>query len=300
MPEPNLPSLNALKAFDAAARHGGFRAAADALNVSHGVIGRHVRALEQRIGVALFVNKNRGVELTEAGRYYHATIFKALLMISRATDELMEESNSKFVKIVAVPGLASKWLGPRIQRLTEVIPNARIVISADNNFDDVHSGDADFGIGFGSQDEFVGNLELLAQPKFFPVASPTYLKEHGEIDSIEGIHDSDCLDEDFGGWWDNFFSAHGFTSERTSDLVFSSASQVVDAALAHQGVALANPFLIEPYYPSTLMRVTQFEIEAGAYWFIRPRKRATRHIAEKCIDWIMSEARLTEKNWNSQ
>ena len=234
MKEPKLPPLNAIRAFDAAARHGGFRAAADALNVSHGVIGRHVRLLEKRIGVTLFATKSRGVELTEEGRFYHATIAKALRMISRATSELEAENSVRIVRIVAVPGFASKWLGPRLLNFTENQPNTRVVIIASDSFDAIENGEADFGIGYGSNAEFSGNLELLASPTVFPVASPEYISKHGPFLNVQDLHRADCLDEDFGGWWDLFFEENGLISDRASQLIFSSASQAVDAALANQ------------------------------------------------------------------
>ncbi|MEO1398159.1 MAG: LysR substrate-binding domain-containing protein [Pseudomonadota bacterium] len=291
MTEPKLPPLNAIRAFDAAARHGGFRAAADALNVSHGVIGRHVRLLEKRIGVTLFATKNRGVELTEEGRYYHATITKALRMISRATAELEAESSTKLVRIVAVPGLASKWLGPRLRHFTERHPKTRVVIVASDSFEDVQEGDADFGIGYGARAEFSGNLELLARPKVFPVASPAYIEKHGPFRDIHDLHNADCLDEDFGGWWDLFFEENGLISDRASQLVFSSASQAVDAALADQGIALVNPFLAEPHLQtSALIRVTDLEFDGGAYWIIRPQGKTANHVVDMCIEWILEEA----------
>ncbi len=264
------------------------------MNVSHGVVGRHVRLLEQRIGVELFATKSRGVELTEEGRYYHATISKALRMISRATAELEAEGQARFVRIVAVPGLASKWLGPRLRELTSDLPNARIVITADDSFDAVLSGEADFGIGYGARAEFAGRLEPLAHPKVFPVASPKYIHEHGPFDGIDDLYGADCLDEDFGGWWDMFFEDHGLVSERATQLVFSSASQVVDAALADQGIALVNPFLVEPYLKSSaLLRVTDLEFDGGTYWIIRPKGKVTSHIAETCIERIVDQAKKT-------
>ncbi|MEM9332149.1 MAG: LysR substrate-binding domain-containing protein [Pseudomonadota bacterium] len=294
MKEPKLPPLNAIKAFDAAARHGGFRAAADALNVSHGVIGRHVRLLEKRIGVTLFATKSRGVELTEEGRYYHATISKALRMISRSTAELEAENNVQLVRIVAVPGFASKWLGPRLRNFTESRPNTRVVIIARDNFDAVENGEADFGIGYGSHAEFNGNLELIASPKVFPVASPEYINKHGPFQDVHDLHSADCLDEDFGGWWDLFFEENGLISDRASQLIFSSASQAVDAALADQGIALVNSFLVEPHLQSSaLIRVTDLEFDGGSYWIIRPQGRTNNPLVETCIEWVASEARET-------
>ncbi|MGO1117765.1 LysR substrate-binding domain-containing protein [Rhodovibrionaceae bacterium A322] len=295
MSELKLPPLNAIKAFEAAARHGGFRAAADALNVSHGVIGRHVRLLENHLGVTLFVSKNRGVELTEDGRYYHATVSKALRMIDRATTELAEENSADFVHILAIPGLASKWLGPRMQSLSSLWPKARVVVWAGDEFEEVMTGEVDFGIGYGLEDEFPGKLEYLASPEVFPVASPDYISQKGPLDSLSDLQQADLLDEDFGEWWDFFFEEQGLISQRAARLVYPSGSQTIDAALAHQGVALVNAFLVAPELQSgALQRVTDLSATAGSYWIIRPQERPTRPMAERCIRWIKEEIQKSQ------
>ena len=115
----NLPPLNALKAFDAAARHGGYRAAADELQVTHTVIGRHVRNLESSLGVELFEQDTRGVRLTKTGILYARRISIAFKEISAATDELNQQNSANVLRILVVPGFGTKWLAQRMHLLSE-------------------------------------------------------------------------------------------------------------------------------------------------------------------------------------
>src|SRR5262247_1749573 len=108
-----LPPLNALRAFDAAARHNSFTGAAAEMRVSHAAISRHVRALEARLGVTLFRKAARGVELTEAGAKYLRLISDAFDAIDAATDAITQ-SKSEQIRVSAEPAFAAKWLIHRL------------------------------------------------------------------------------------------------------------------------------------------------------------------------------------------
>lgn len=173
MSKLTLPPLNALKAFDAAARLGGFRKAADTLNVTHGVVGRHVRGLEGVLGVTLFKKANRGVVLTEAGRSYHAKIAKALEAISHATEELQLSQDHKPVRIRVISGFGAKWLSRRLHRLSADLNGVQIVLLPPGEQDTATKGRVDFSIVFGSKEEFSGTRKLLTRTNIFRFARLT-------------------------------------------------------------------------------------------------------------------------------
>lgn len=293
----NLPPLNALKAFDAAARLGGFRKASDALNVTHGVVGRHIRSLEERLGVVLFKKANRGVVLTEAGRSYHAKISKALEAISHATEELQHSHIQEPVRISVVSGFGAKWLSRRLHRLSADLSGVKIVLLPAGEQSKENQEKVDFSIVFGAKEEFTGTRQLIARTEYFPVCSPTYLAEMGPLDDPEALLRVERLNEDFGDWWTRWFNAHGIKYTSSDNLVFSTASQVVDAAIADQGVALVNRFLVEDDLSSgRLIKINiPTNFDSGAYWIVHDDRAPLRSSAARVSDWILSETQIFKK-----
>jgi len=294
MTTPRLPPLNALKAFDAAARHGGFRAAATALNVTHSVIGRHVRALEARLGVELFKTSKRGVELTEAGWLYAERIGAALDEIAVASDDIRRQYGSDRLHLLVAAGFASKWLAPRLQQLAERFPNLLIVPESMAEIEDGVVGDAEFAISFGRPERLDGDLEMLAAPPFYPVCSPAFLAEQGPFEQPGDLLDAELLHEDFGDWWREWFAANAIRFAGKARLVFWSAAQAIDAACEGKGLALANDLLVDAELRAgRLVKVDMLPFDGGAYWLVwRDRKRRSG-AARDVADWIGNEITRT-------
>lgn len=292
MSQLSLPPLNALKAFDAAARLGGFRKAADALNVTHGVVGRHVRGLEDFLGVTLFKKANRGVVLTEMGRSYHAKIARALEAISHATEELQLSQVQKPVRIRVISGFGAKWLSRRLHRLSAELNGIQIVLLPAGEQDMDTPDKVDFSIVFGSKEEFSGTKKLIAKTEYFPVCSPDYLARNGPFDDPASLLAADRLNEDFGDWWTRWFNALHVDYSPLAGPVFSTAAQVVDAAIADQGIALVNSFLVEGDLDNgRLVKIDiQAQFDSGAYWIVHDDSVPLRSSAARVADWILAEA----------
>ncbi|MEM7172360.1 MAG: LysR substrate-binding domain-containing protein [Pseudomonadota bacterium] len=295
---PALPPLNALKAFAVAARRGGFRAAAEEMNVTHSVIGRHVRGLEARLGVRLFEAQKRGVRLTPAGRDYYDKIAPALAAIGQATEELQRQFGARGiaqdgkgqVKILTVAGFGSRWLAPRLPDLAAAMAPLSIVVEPAVDFTPVLEGKADLGIGFDEAYEVPGDLELLARPGVFPVCSPDYAARRGPFEKPEDFLGAELLHEDFGEWWEDWFAANGLDVDRDTRLVFSTSTQAIDAAINHQGIALANPLLVTAELDSgRLTRLPSRPFTEGAYWLIWRDRHDKNPNAAKIADWMKAE-----------
>ena len=141
----NLPPLNALRAFDAAGRHQSFSRAAEELGVSHSSISRHVRGLEDRLGVQLFRDLPRGIELSPDGAAYLARIAPALDAIGDATDGLAEQPLGS-VTVNAETLFAIKWLMPRLGDFQAAHPEVEVRLEASRQLADVARYEADFAI----------------------------------------------------------------------------------------------------------------------------------------------------------
>lgn len=290
MARRELPPLNALKAFEVAARLGGFRAAAEELNVTHSVIGRHVRGLELRLGVTLFERRKRGVQLTKAGEVYLAEISEALDTIGNATQDLKRQFGSNQIRILTVAGFGSRWLSRNMHRLTDSFPRHSLVIEPAVDFSEVLAGTADFGIGYGEEEVMVGDLELLASPDVYPVCSPRYAAENGPFRKPEDFLAARLLNEDFGEWWEEWFYYNGIDVQQHARLVFLNSTQAIDAALGDQGIALANDFLVhEDLMAGRLIRLPSVAIRDESYWLVWRDRKQRQSDAAQIAEWIKAE-----------
>lgn len=148
-----LPSLNALRAFEAAARHCSFRNAASELNVSHSAISHQVKALEHQLNIELFIRSARAVELTLPGRRYYHELRDALDRIDSATRELLNPQDRRILTVQVYSTFAVRWLVPRLERFRTTQPDIQIrLISAQTNVDFSHE-DVDAAVWIGDPDE---------------------------------------------------------------------------------------------------------------------------------------------------
>lgn len=290
MSQRKLPPLNAIRAFDAAARNGGFRAAALELNVTHGVVGQHVRGLEERLGVQLFTRNKRGVELTEAGWLYAERISESLQDIAAATDDLCGKFGTERVHIRAIAGVASKLLVPLAKAMAERFPSLTIVVEPFTDIEDWEVGDADFAIAFGKPGDLEGECDLLFHQDFFPVCAPAYRAEKGPFESARDLLEAHLLHEDYGDWWRAWFARNGIRLRQRARSVLWNASQTIEAALDAQGVALASQLLVGPDLAAgRLVRLPGKTLDEGAYWLVWREKKPRAGRALEVATWIRSE-----------
>ena len=144
-----LPSLNALKAFEAAARLESFTDAATELFVTHAAISRHIRDLEEWLGTQLFIRTGRGVDLTDAGQRYVSRLTPLFDQIADATREAAAVGDVRQLLVTVEPSSASRWLVPRLGRFNELHPDIELSIDPNSKFADFRSGEADVGIRYG-------------------------------------------------------------------------------------------------------------------------------------------------------
>lgn len=240
-----LPPLNAVRAFEAAARLGSYVAAAQELHVTQPAIGRHVKALEERLQTQLFQRTPRGVVLTEDGWRYFEQVSAALTQIAEASYELTSRAQQRWLRLLVVPGFAGRWLRHHLAEFRALHQGIRIALEPNPSFREVTAERADLGIAFGEGDEFIGPREVLVQPPIFPVCSPAFLLEHGPLTGVEDLLRLPLLHEDDGYWWGAWLQSQGLRARLSSEMSYVSADQVIDLALAGAGVALTNGLLVE-------------------------------------------------------
>src|ERR1051325_10989055 len=141
-----LPPLNALKAFEAAARSESFTRAAEELNVTQGAVSQQVKALEDTLGLKLFNRERQRLILTEAGRDYLAVVRDALDQIAVGTERLLQRHESRVLTVSTSPDFAAKWLVNRLSRFAEKHPDVDLRISESTKYLDFARGVAPLAI----------------------------------------------------------------------------------------------------------------------------------------------------------
>ena len=170
-----LPPLNALRAFDAAGRHGSFSGAAGELNVSHSAISRHVRGLEDRLGTLLFRTEGQGLALTREGQAYLARISPALDEIAEATEGLGETPTGR-VTINSDPQFAEEVIAPHLGDFWQAHPGIELRLVGSNELADVDRYEADFALRFAASGRLGRAADLVSNAPLFPYAAPGFFQ----------------------------------------------------------------------------------------------------------------------------
>ena len=166
-----LPPLNALRAFEAAARHESFSRAAEEMSVSHSAISRHVRGLEARLGVQLFRDAARGVALTAEGSHYLQRIAPAFDVISDATEGLADTPAGRVV-VNSEPLFANKVIAPLLQKFHKDLPEIELRLIASDQLADLDRFEADMAIRFAHKGTLDVPSDLMSNAKLYPFAAP--------------------------------------------------------------------------------------------------------------------------------
>lgn len=168
----HLPPLNALRAFEAAARHGSFQAAAAELNVTAAAISQRVKLLETALGTQLFRRLHRGVALSDAGGRYAERIGAALDMVAAATGEIDRRDQGARVRVTVLPVLAEMWLLPRLSRFHRRHPEIELLLSTDAPVVDFRSEGFDVGLRYTDGQHPGVTVRRLFEETIFPVCAP--------------------------------------------------------------------------------------------------------------------------------
>ena len=179
-----LPPLNWLRAFECAARHLNFTAAAGELNLTQSAVSQHVRSLEMRLGTMLFMRKARGLALTDSGRQLLPSVASALAELTAATAMFMPQRTDGSLKIACSWSFSLAWLSPRLERFLESYPGIRIQIVSTLWPDDNKLAEADVEIRYGSRELVGDGAELLVADKVLPVCAPQKLPQNPSIESM--------------------------------------------------------------------------------------------------------------------
>src|SRR4051794_13699172 len=182
-----LPSLNAIKAFEAAARSESFTRAADELNVTQGAVSQQIKALEEALGLKLFNRERQRLVLTEAGREYLTVVRDALDRIALGTDRLLQRQNAGVLTVSTSPDFAAKWLVHRLGNFAEAHPEIDLRVSATLHHVDFVREEVDLAVRHGDGTWAGLDTVRLSSEQLFAVCSPKLLSGRGRLSKPSDI-----------------------------------------------------------------------------------------------------------------
>ena len=287
-----LPALNALKAFEAAARHESFSRAADELFVTHGAVSHQIRALEAELGVALFARDGKRVRLTDTGRRYAAQVRDALGQLARATAEIRSGDRERRLAVTMLSSFAARWVTPRIGSFIEAHPEWDLELQSTNALADFARDDIDVAIRFGYGHYPGLHAELLLDEIFFPACSPNFnggRLPHAPRDlaTLPLLRSEDEL-------WRPWFDAAGLgdLAEPKRGVLYQDSSNLLQAAMDGQGIALVRRSLaLHEIAAGRLVRLCK-DIDGPSpwrYYFICPPQLLQTGRVKAFRAWVFDE-----------
>lgn len=287
MYRPQLP-LNALRAFEAAARHLSFTRAGLELNVSQGAVSHQVASLERRLGVPLFRRLPRGLALTDEGLALVPVLGEAFDRIG-ATLDRYEGGRMREVLTVGVVGtFATGWLLPRLEAFHRAHPEVDLRLMTNNNRVDLAGEGLDYAIRFGDGAWHATHAVPLIEAPLSPLCAPAIaarLTTSADL-ARETLLRSYRADE-----WPRWFEEAGAPCPRLTGPVFDSSALMIAAALAGHGVALAPPAMFEADLAAErLVQPFATEVELGRYWLTRLNSKRESAAMQAFATWLSEAA----------
>ncbi len=293
---PVIPSTTALRVFEAAARHGSFTEAADELCLTQSAVSKQIKSLEDSLGVTLFVRINRGLVLTELGRWYLDDIRPALQQLEAAAVKLATRRASRTtltLRIVAIVG--DRWLLPRFNRFAQAHPELDVqftsLLSRDGQDQVQADGEFRFGEGAwpGCAADYLFGRELLL------VAAPELLNKLGHPQQAWEVLRFPLLQHfQVPQAWQEFFSAHDIALEAAPQIIrYEFYSTIIGAAAAGMGLALVpRMFVADELQRGVLVNpLAAGVIGRSGYYFVFPQHKQADPALAALRAWLIDEAR---------
>jgi LysR family transcriptional regulator, glycine cleavage system transcriptional activator len=288
-----LPTLNALKAFEAAARHESFTRAAEELFVTQGAVSHQVKALEAELGLKLFNRERQRLVITEAGKAYLVVVRDAFDRIAAGTERLLQRQRGGVLTVSTSPNFAAKWLVHRLGRFAQAHPDIDLSVNASRHHVDFAREDIDVAIRHGDAGTSGLHVARLCAEEIYPVCSPKLLAGGKPLRGPSDLARFTLLHvTDRKGWGDWLQFAGVKDVDPSRGPVLNEASMAIDAAIDGQGVVLARSALAAwDLIGGRLVRPFRLAMPAPfAYWIVCPKVNAKLPKIAAFTDWLLKQA----------
>lgn len=290
-----MPSLRALKAFEAVARLGSMSAAALELNVTQGAVSHQIRGLEDELGAELFVRSGGKLRPSAAANALLPTIQLSLQRIAGAVARLASGELEGELVVLAVPAFLSYWLLPRLEQFTLAFPRIKLRLGTIGYEASPLEPEGDVLVRCGSGDWPNLSLRLITRFEHFPVCSPALLNSN-PIRSNEDLANHVLLHADNGVDWSNWLAAAGIAREQIRGEHFlSNARLAIEAAMYGNGLAIGDTITVQKALESgALVAPLPTKVPARSSFYLAYRGGEEDTPLAKCFsDWLLSQMEST-------
>ena len=289
-----LPPLNALRTFEAAARNGSFKHAAEELCVSHSAVSHQIKQLERHLGVELFVRKARSVELSKLGRAYYPVLRGAFDRIAEGTDRIFKPDLPGIMTVQAYSTFAIRWLIPRLPGFGDQHPEIRVRLHTSQWDVDFEHEDIDVCIVIDDGNRSDLHYEFLFSSQIFPVCSPSLLRDGKPFESPNELARHTLLQvyPSEKDWW-TWLEKNGIEDvDPDSGVQFDSYDMALTTAMQGHGIALGmDPFVSHDLEAGLLVEpLPGRRVFTRGDWYLACRKEKSK--SDKVVkfrNWMLAE-----------
>jgi LysR family glycine cleavage system transcriptional activator len=301
----HLPPLNALRAFETAARHLSITQAASELRVTPAAISHQIRILEDHVGLPLFMRNGRGLALTDAGTAGLRDLREGFARLGAAMDAIDSLGEAGVLSISVAPSFAAKWLLPRLGSFQTAHPEIDVHVSASMQLADFVKDGVDLAIRYGAGRYSDLAVERLLAESVVPVCSPDFLERQGPFanpaDLVEAtlLHDDSPDNDPSCPNWEMWLTAAGATHvDAARGPRFNQSSLVIEAAVLGRGIALAKTALAaRDLRQGRLVQPFPSAVKLDfAYFIVAPRAKLNLPKVSHFIAWLRREAQSEEQH----
>ncbi|MEM6486212.1 MAG: LysR family transcriptional regulator [Pseudomonadota bacterium] len=298
MPFRRLPPLNALRAFEAVARHSSIKLAAEELHVTAAAVSQQLKKLEEDLAVTLFLRRNRQLEITAAGELLARGLGDAFMQMRRAVDDVRPRQRDKCIVVGCGPPFASKFLAPRLTPFLDANPEIDVRVVSDFRRMDYEEHSIDLGVRLTAFEPVGVDYQWLDEECLVPLASPEYLQKHA-IEEPSDLVRASLLEDDNRSinaqvaTWDDWFVEAGVPNLTPKRMINFGVhiDQALDAAAAGMGVVLGTRLLASLAIENGTLRCPFGPVLGMGLRHQLVQRRATQTLKQVGLfkDWLETE-----------
>lgn len=288
-----LPNLAALRAYEATARHESCSRAAEEIHLTPGAVSHQIRALEQELGVQLFIRHGKRIAITAPGRHFAEVIRKALGDIAEAAMGLQAQRRQQRLVVSAPPSFASRWLASRLWKFIDRHVDIEVILQSSSHISDLTREGIDVGLRFGKGHYPGLRVEQVLEDYYYPVASPHYRQGRLPVSPEELSNCTLLRMDDLEESWQPWFALAGLSMpDPAGGLVTEDSSLTLRAAADGAGIALTHHAIAsQEIAAGELVRLFDIAWKADrSYYFCTTPMGFAKPQVQLFLQWILEEA----------
>ena len=288
-----LPSITALKSFDAVSRHSSFVLAAEEQCVTHSAISKQIKQLEEDVGTRLIDRTTSHVELTHEGELYLRSIRTALNLIATATTELQSRKLAGSLTISSGPGFALTWLIPRLGDFNKLCPQSSVTLNTSFDHDEVYSSEVDVAIRYGQPTWQNRRIVKLFEVDIFPVCAPSLVYGKNALKNPDDLCNHTLLHDEEKEMWPRWLAATATTGvDGSLGHHFPGSVDLLAAAEAGLGIAIGDTIICDRALQrgSLVQPFDRVVPAADSYYAILPDVEELPELTQRFLDWLLNQA----------